>query len=105
MILGTRTAVKEDNFLRVLMFWHLWNLSFAEADASPDASAFCYRLSENIGILAVVVPKLKFRQVQRQIFPAHVVIRADNTTFQQTPEVINVIGMNHAAHVIHGLGA
>lgn len=40
----------------------------AETDASDHASAACYRRSKHIGIEAVVVPELKFRDVQRHVF-------------------------------------
>src|ERR1700694_5907110 len=52
----------------------------AEASASSDASASSYRCSEDIGILAIVVAKLKLIQIQGQIFLAHVVIGADHAT-------------------------
>src|ERR1700731_3412523 len=81
-------AVEEQNLLRglVLGLRHSVSLSEisgsiepacwtrdAEASASSDASASCYGLSKDVGILAVVVAKLKLVQVQRQVFLAHVV--------------------------------
>jgi hypothetical protein len=39
----------------------------AETVASVHVSAARYRRAENIDVLAVVVPELKFRGVQRQI--------------------------------------
>src|SRR5260370_38795697 len=51
--------------------WHrrVWTRD-AEASASSDASAFCYCCSENVGILAIIVARLEFSQVQRQILVA-----------------------------------
>ena len=37
---------------------------------------------------------LKFIQVQRQIFLAHIVIGADDATFQQRPESFNASGVH-----------
>ena len=56
------------------------------------ASASCYRLAKNVGILAVVEAKLKLIQVQRQIFLAHVVISANDSTLEQRPKRIEVLG-------------
>jgi hypothetical protein len=54
-----------------------------ETVASDRVSAACYRGSENIDVLAVVVAELKFRDVQRQIFAAYLVIGADNAALGQ----------------------
>jgi hypothetical protein len=72
----------------------------AEASASSDASASCYCLAEDVGILAVVVAKLKFIQVQRQVFLADVVVRADDSPLQQRPKVFDIVGMDLAAYVL-----
>ena len=61
-----------------------WQRSqLAETLASDRVSAACYRGSENIDVLAVVVAELKFRDVQRQIFAAYLVIGADNAALGQ----------------------
>jgi len=76
-------------------------LQSTEARASRCASALTslYRLPENIGFASVVKPELKFVQVQRQIFLAHVMIRPDDSALQQGPKRINRLSMNLAAHV------
>jgi len=57
-----------------------WQRSqLAETLASDRVSAG----SENIDVLAVVVAELKFRDVQRQIFAAYLVIGADNAALGQ----------------------
>jgi hypothetical protein len=68
----TLVAVEENDLLRVFGLRHgvvtsgialtaraFWRRD-AEAPASSDASASCYRLAENVLVLAVVKPKLKF---------------------------------------------
>ena len=75
--------------------------TYISADhALPEAcSATCYDSIENIGILAVIVAKRELRQIERQIFLAHVVIRAHDATFQQAPEAFQVVRMHVPAHV------
>jgi hypothetical protein len=53
--------------------WAVWKRD-AEASASSDASASCYRFSEDVRVLAVVVTELKLVQVQRKVFLADVVM-------------------------------
>jgi len=82
--------------------------SVAEVPASGDASASCYNFAEHVPVLAVVMAKLKLREVERQILFADVVIRPDDSALEQRPERFDVIGMNFATHVferlvIHGL--
>src|SRR5438093_6762555 len=72
----------------------------AEAIASVHASAACYRRPENVGILPVVVPELKLREVERQVLLADVVVGADDPPLQKGPEAIEVRGMDVAAHVL-----
>ena len=85
-----------------------WQRSqLAETVASDRVSAACYRRSENIDVLAVVVAELKFRDVQRQIFAAYpwitacaspgVVIAVDRIA--TTPRIVHlVIECLHLAH-------
>jgi hypothetical protein len=72
----------------------------AGASASLDASASCYGFAEYVWVLAVVVAELKFRQVERQILSAHIVIRANDATLEQCPEGIEVLGMHAASHIL-----
>src|ERR1700730_5829594 len=75
-------------------------LACSEAPASCRASAACYGLAEDIGVVAIVVAELKFSQIERQIFLAHVVERPNDSAFEQRPERINVLSVNLAAHVL-----
>jgi len=72
----------------------------AEAPASSVASASSYSAAEDVRILAIVETKLKFGEIQRQIFLADVVVCADDSTLQKTPKVIDIRGMNLAAHIL-----
>jgi hypothetical protein len=77
---------------------HFWS---TEAPASQFASASGprYRLAEDIGFAAIVVTKWELRQIQRQVFFAHVVIRPDDLALQQSLEAFDVVGANLAAHI------
>jgi hypothetical protein len=74
--------------------------SLAETDASDLVSAACYCRSKHIGIEAVVVPELKFRDVERHIFRRHFVERADHAAFEDRPKTLNRVRMNRADHVL-----
>jgi hypothetical protein len=52
------------------------------------------RRSEHVGIKTIIVSKLKLGNVQRHIFDAHFVERADYATFEDRPETFNRIGVN-----------
>lgn len=56
---------------------------------SACASAPCYGVTENVGIVAVVVTELELRDVQGQIFAADLVIGAHHTALNQRPEPFN----------------
>jgi hypothetical protein len=75
-------------------------LANAEAPASQVASASCYRFPENIFLFSVVKSKLKFVQVQRQIFFADVVVGADDSALDERPERFHRVRMNDAANIL-----
>jgi hypothetical protein len=58
------------------------------------------RRSENISVLAIVVAELKFRDVQRHIFGAHLVKCADDAALEDGPEVFDRVGVDCADHVL-----
>jgi len=63
-----------------------WRRSqIAETFASVRVSATCYRLPKNVWFVAIVEAELKLRKVQRQIFLADIVVRADDSALQQRP--------------------
>lgn len=75
-------------------------LSLAETVASEHVSAACYRGSEDIDVLAVVVPELKFSDVQRQIFTADLVIGTDHAALEDAPKAFNRVRMHGADNVV-----
>src|ERR1700730_13847044 len=74
--------------------------SSAEAAASEVTSASCYYLEEHVGIVPVVEAELKLIQVERRIGFAHLVIRSDNSAFEQTPKAFDRVSVNHATNVL-----
>lgn len=71
-----------------------------EAVASSCASAACYRQSEDVRIVAVVILELTFRDVERQVLFAHLVIAADNRPFEDRPEAFNRLGVNRSDDIL-----
>src|SRR5260370_10120855 len=99
-IVLTLVAIEENDLLRIFGLRHgvltsgkalaaraFWT-GDAEAPASSDASASCYRLAENVRILAVIETELKFCEVERQILLAHVVISAHYAALDERPKRI-----------------
>ena len=72
--------------------WRLWRVP--EAPASQHASASCYRSLKNLRVMAVVIAELKFRDIQRHIFAAHLVERADRSALEDRPEALNRVRVN-----------
>lgn len=78
-----------------------WRRSqIAETFASVRVSAPCYSFAEYVGFFPIVESELELRQVERQVLLAYVVIRADDSTFQQRPERINALSVNLSAHIL-----
>jgi hypothetical protein len=67
-----------------------------KASASSVASASCYRFSENVFILAVVKPELKFRK----ILLGDMVESSHYATLQERPERIDILSMNLTAYIL-----
>jgi hypothetical protein len=78
--------------------WHRSQL--AETDASDLVSAACYPRPEHVGIAAVIVAELKFGNVERHIFLAHLVECADNAAFEDRPETFNRGGVNCTNNIL-----
>lgn len=66
-------------------------------------SAFCYDISKDVRILAVIVAIAKLREIQRQIVFAHLVIGADHATLQEAPKAVQVRRMDVPAHIFPAL--
>ncbi len=58
------------------------------------------RRSENVRIHTVIIAELKFRDIERHIFGAHLVERADHAAFEDRPESFNRVGMDRADHIL-----
>lgn len=83
-----------------LVFWRM--SQEPEAVASSCASASCYRHSEDIGVVAIVIFELTFRDVEWEIFFTDLVIRADNRPLEDRPEAFNGLRMYRADNVLMG---
>src|SRR6187401_1926412 len=73
-----------------------------EAVASSCASASCYGSAEDIGVVAVVVAKLEFRDVQRHVLGADLMEAADDPALEDRPEAFNCLRMHRADNVLLG---
>jgi hypothetical protein len=81
--------------------WPLFLL--AETVTSDRASAACYRSLEDFGVVWIVVAELEFRDVERQIFGADLVERADDATLEDRPKAFNRIRVHSANNVLAAL--
>src|SRR5438045_3469839 len=69
-------------------------------EAFANLSASLNRCSKNVGIEPIVVAELKFGDVQRHIFAADLVERADNAALEDRPETLNRLRVNCADNVL-----
>lgn len=72
-------------------------------DRNMIDSAPAYCRFKNIGIFAAVVAELKFRDVQRKIFAAYLVIAAHDAALNQRPKTLNRVGVDRADNVLTDL--
>ena len=70
------------------------------AEYRRQRSTTGHRSPENVGIVPIVEAERKLREIQRQIFLAHIVVSADDSTLQQRPEGVDVLSMYFAAHIL-----
>jgi hypothetical protein len=59
-----------------------------------------YRRSEHVGIEAVVVAELKLRDIERHIFCAHLVERADHAALEDRPKSLNRVRVDSTDDVL-----
>jgi hypothetical protein len=57
-------------------------------------SALTYCRAEDVAVLAIVVAELELRNIQRQVFLADLVERADTAPFEDRPEAFNRVRVN-----------
>jgi hypothetical protein len=81
----------------VLIRWHRSPL--AETDASDHASAACYRRSEDVVVVPIIVAELKFSDVERHVLFADFVERTNHAAFEDRPEAFNRVCVDRANNV------
>lgn len=64
------------------------------------ASCTLNRRSENVIVEAIVIPKLKLRNVKWQVFGADLVERAHDTALKDAPETLDCLGMDRANDIL-----
>lgn len=75
-------------------------LRCTEGVPSGATSATRYEHTELIGFLSRVVPEFELIDVERQIFAARLVERANNAALEQRPEAFDCVGVNGADDVL-----
>jgi hypothetical protein len=73
--------------------------------ASASFGSFCvsatrYRGAENVRVVPVVIAELKFGNIQRKVFAAHLVKAAHDAALQERPEAVNGLSMDNAVDVL-----
>ena len=58
------------------------------------------RRTENVIVEAVIISELEFGNIQRHVFLADLVERADNAAFHNRPETLNRIGVNRTDDIL-----
>jgi hypothetical protein len=58
------------------------------------------RRSENISVLPIIIAELKFGNIERHIFSAHFVERADYAALEDRPEALDGLSMNRANDIL-----
>jgi hypothetical protein len=58
------------------------------------------RRSEDVRVLPVIIAELEFGNIQRHIFPAHFVERADHPALEYRPEALNGLSMDCANDIL-----
>lgn len=91
----------------------LLTLSITSENASASVGPACvsaptYGGSEDVRVVPIVVPEFEFRNIERQIFAADLVIGPDHAALDERPEAFNRIGVDRSNDVlangmIHGL--
>jgi hypothetical protein len=75
-------------------------LAFWFANHALNSLASFDRRSENIRVLSIIVAELEFGDIERHIFPAHFVKRADDTSLEDRPEAFDGLRMNCADDIL-----
>jgi hypothetical protein len=83
----------------------LWSVSHNAENASVfcgsvGVSATRYRGLENVVIGPVIIPELKFRDVQRQIFAADLVKTSHDAALQERPKTVDCLRVNDTINIL-----
>jgi len=79
--------------------------SFISENASASFGSSCvsattYGRPEDVRVVPIIVPELEFRNIERQIFAADLVVGPDHSSFDERPEALNRIGMDRADNML-----
>jgi hypothetical protein len=79
-----------------------WPEHLAEHDASASYSAAFYQQVEHVGVFPMIVPERELGEVERQILLRDVMKASDDPALKQSPETIDVLGMDLSPNVLTG---
>ena len=63
-------------------------------------SASLDRRSEDVRIHAVIIAELEFGNIQRHVFGAHLMERADHAAFEDRPEAFDGLSVYHTDNIL-----
>ena len=77
-----------------------WHTAYpAEAVASEATSAACQNRLEDVRILPIIEPELKFSKVEWQVSFADVVVSPDYSALQKTPKALHVVSVDFTTNI------
>src|SRR5437016_7511175 len=62
--------------------------------------AIPHRCSENVSVVSVIIPELKFSDVQMHVLAAHLMECADNAALEDRPETLNRLSVDRANYIL-----
>jgi hypothetical protein len=65
-----------------------------------SVSATCYGCAEDIGVGAVVIAKLKLRNIERHVFAADLLERADHAALKDRPEALDWLSVDRSDNIL-----
>jgi hypothetical protein len=75
-------------------------LSIALLRQGVNILTFVDSCAENVHVQAIIIPKLEFGDIERQIFFADLVDRPDHTAFDERPEAFDRVRVNSADDIL-----
>jgi hypothetical protein len=83
--------------------WFIISLVSENASASLGSdcvSATTYGRAEDVRVAPIVIAKFEFRNIERQIFAAHLVISPNDAALDERPKALNRVGVNRADNML-----